>query len=77
MAICEELRAQILRYFHAEHWRVGTIARQLGVHHSTVERVLGESGVRRERQRQRRASMLDCSTTTSRSSSRRWSAFRR
>ena len=29
MAINEELRAQILRYFHAERWRVGTIARQL------------------------------------------------
>lgn len=52
-------RAQILRYFHAEHWRVGTIGRQLGVHHSTVERVLGESGVARERQRARRVSILD------------------
>ena len=59
MAISAELRAQILRYFHAEHWRVGTIARQLGVHHSTVERVLRESGVEREQRRQRRASMLD------------------
>ena len=34
-----------------EHWRVGTIASQLGVHHSTVERVLGEAGVERERRR--------------------------
>lgn len=59
MAISEALRAQILRYFHAEHWRVGTIARQLGVHHATVERVLSESGVAREQQRPRRASMLD------------------
>jgi len=59
MAIPDELRAQILRYFHVERWRVGTIARQLGVHHSTVERVLGESGVAREQQRPRRASMLD------------------
>ncbi len=59
MAISEELRAQILRYFHVEHWRVGTIARQLGVHHSTIERVLGESGVTRERQRPRRGSKLD------------------
>ncbi len=59
MAIDEALRAEILRLFHAEHWRVGTIAHQLGVHHSTVERVLGESGVGRERRRRRRPSMLD------------------
>ena len=38
---------------------VGTIASQLGVHHSTVERVLGEAGVERERQRPRRPSKLD------------------
>jgi len=59
MAISEQLRAQILRYFHAEHWRVGTIARQLGVHHSTVERVLTQSGVTRAAQRPRRRSLLD------------------
>ena len=59
MAITDELRAQILRYHFVEHWRVGTIARQLGVHHSTVERVLGEAGVERERQRPRRPSKLD------------------
>ena len=41
MAIDDELKAQILRYHFVEHWRVGTIASQLGVHHSTVERVLG------------------------------------
>ena len=38
---------------------MGTIASQLGVHHSTVERVLGETGVERERQRPRRPSKLD------------------
>ena len=38
---------------------VGTIASQLGVHHSTVERVLGEAGVERERRRARRPSKLD------------------
>ena len=51
MAISDELRAQILRYHFVEHWRVGTIASQLSVHHYTVERVLGEAGVQRERQR--------------------------
>ena len=59
MAIGDELKAQILRYHFVEHWRVGTIARQLGVHHSTVERVLGEAGVQRERRRPRRPSKLD------------------
>ena len=43
MAIDDELKAQILRYHFVEHWRVGTIASQLGVHHSTVERVLGDA----------------------------------
>ena len=40
---------------------MGTIASQLGVHHYTVERVLSEAGVERERQRQRprRPSKLD------------------
>ena len=51
MAINDELKAQILRYHFVEHWRVGTIASQLGVHHYTVERVLGEAGVERDRQR--------------------------
>ena len=59
MAIDDELKAQILRYHFVEHWRVGTIASQLGVHHYTVERVLSEAGVERERQRPRRPSKLD------------------
>ena len=59
MALDDELKAHILRYHFVEHWRVGTIASQLGVHHSTVERVLGEAGVERERQRPRRPSKLD------------------
>ena len=40
MAITPELEAQILRLHYVEKWRVGTIARQLGVHHGTVDRVL-------------------------------------
>ena len=31
-----ELRARIRRLFFAEHWRVGTISSELGVHHDTV-----------------------------------------
>jgi hypothetical protein len=45
MAISPELEAQILRYYHAEHWRIGTIATQLGVHHGTVSRVLAQAGL--------------------------------
>lgn len=45
MAISPELEAQILRYHHVEKWLVGTIARQLGVHHTTVDRVLSQAGL--------------------------------
>ncbi|MER8474267.1 IS66 family insertion sequence element accessory protein TnpB, partial [Mesorhizobium sp. M1328] len=45
MAISIALQAQILRYHHVEKWRVNTIARQLGVHHHTVQCVLARSGL--------------------------------
>jgi transposase len=47
--ISSEREAEILRLFHAEKWPVGTIASQLGVHHSVVRRVLGQAGVSRHR----------------------------
>ena len=34
--IGEELRSRIRRLFFAEHWKVGTISAELGVHHDTV-----------------------------------------
>ena len=43
--ISKEQEAEILRLHHAEKWLVGTIAEQLGVHHTTVQRVLGQAGV--------------------------------
>jgi transposase len=43
--IPKDKEAEILRLYHAERWRVGTIAQQLGVHHTTVQRVLQQSGV--------------------------------
>jgi transposase len=49
---------QIIRLHFAEHWRVGTIARQLGVHHDTVRRVLAHNGVP-EAARTERPSRLD------------------
>ncbi len=45
MTIPPELEAQILRYYHVEKWRTGTIAAQLGVHHGTVTRVLTQAGL--------------------------------
>lgn len=42
--ISPERAAEILRLYHAEKWRVGTLARQLGVHHNTVRRVLAQAG---------------------------------
>src|SRR5579859_2347422 len=43
--IPKETDAEIVRLFHGEKWPVGTIATQLGVHHTTVQRVLGQVGV--------------------------------
>jgi transposase len=43
--ISKEKEADILRLFHAEKWKVNTIAAQLGIHHSTVQRVLAHAGV--------------------------------
>ena len=42
--ITPEQEALILRLFHAEKWRVGTIADQLGLHREVVIRVLEEAG---------------------------------
>ena len=41
MTVPPEVEAEIRRLFFAEHWKVGTIARQLDVHHDVVRRVLG------------------------------------
>jgi transposase len=43
--IGRDREATILRLYHAERWRVGTIAAQLGLHHSTVRRVLAQAGL--------------------------------
>lgn len=50
--ISPEIRAQIRRYFYAEHWKIGTIARELGLHPDTVrgaietERFIGKQPIR-------------------------------
>jgi len=44
MAISKETEADILRYHFVEKWKVGTIASQLFVHHSVVDRVISQAG---------------------------------
>lgn len=55
--IPDELEQRIVRLHFVEKWTVGTIARQVGVHHTTVDRVLRDHGVTRAVQR--RPSMVD------------------
>ena len=43
--ISRAVEAEVLRLHHAERWPIGTIARQLMLHHSTVRRVLAQAGV--------------------------------
>lgn len=38
--IADDVRAEIRRLFFAEHWKVGTIAAELGLHHDTVRHAL-------------------------------------
>lgn len=51
-----ELVARIRQLFYGEHWKVGTIASSLELHHDTVERALGRKG---GGVRQLRPSLLD------------------
>jgi transposase len=43
--ITPALHAEIRRLYYAEHWKVGTIAAQLGVHHETVAAALNRASV--------------------------------
>jgi transposase len=38
--ISDELRAKIRRLFFAEHWKVGTISAELGIHHDAVHNAI-------------------------------------
>jgi len=57
MAIDKEVKEKILRYHFVEKWRTGTIATQLGIHHSVVDRVLAHAGLPKI-ERTRRASII-------------------
>ncbi len=41
----KDVQAEILRLFHTEKWRPGSIASALGVHYVTVKRVLEKEGI--------------------------------
>lgn len=56
--ISPERQAQVLRLYHAERWRIGTIATQLNLHRDTVARVLALAGLPPIEPAQR-ASMID------------------
>jgi hypothetical protein len=43
--ISRALEAEILRLYHTERWPIGTIERQLSVHHGTVRRVLARAAL--------------------------------
>ncbi len=58
MTIDKETESKILRYHFVEKWRVGTIATQLGVHHSVVDRVLSQAGLPKV-ERSPRSCMID------------------
>jgi transposase len=58
LVIPPEVEAKILRLHTVEHWPIGTIARELGVHHTTVRRTLARAGLP-EPARDRRPRLVD------------------
>lgn len=50
----DELVVRIRRLFYAEHWKIGTIAEQMGVHHDTVRRAIGSDRFHRSKKRRPR-----------------------
>lgn len=58
MTLNKDIEAKILRYHFVEQWRVGTIASQLGIHHSVVDRVLSQAGLPKV-ERSPRPSIID------------------
>jgi transposase len=55
VTVAVEVEAEIARLYHAEHWKVGTIAAQVGVHEDVVRRVLGLLKPRSRPERRERA----------------------
>lgn len=60
MSITPDQEIEIRRLHSAEHWKVGTIARQLHVHHDVVRRVLGLLPKRKRKTRARSRKPRHC-----------------
>jgi transposase len=58
LTIDKATETRILRYHFVEQWGVHTIARQLGLHHSSVDRVLSLAGMPKA-ERTKRSSIID------------------
>jgi transposase len=52
-------KAKILQLHHAEKWPIGTIAKHLGRHHETIERVLAQAGLQVQKQSTRKRKVDD------------------
>ena len=58
MTLSKDKENKILRYHFVEQWKVGTIATQLNLHHSVVDRVLAQAGLPKV-ERSLRPSIID------------------
>jgi hypothetical protein len=58
MTVDRQTELEIRRLYFAEHWKRGTIAAQLGLHHDVVERAIGPLGPE-PKQREPRPTVLD------------------
>ena len=57
--INKETEVDILRYYHVEKWKVGTISTQLNIHHDVINRVLSLADGTSRAERSQRVSILD------------------
>ena len=59
MTISKEKEAEILRFYHVEKWPVGTISKELHVHHDAIHRVLSHATGTTHNERTLRDSIID------------------
>ena len=71
LMISPETRVQIRRYFYAEHWKIGTIARELNVHPDAVRNAIESDRFNRTEPMRPRSRTLIWS-----SSARLWTSIR-
>ena len=59
MTISKEKEVDILRHYHVEKWPVGTIEKELGVHHDAINRVISQATGTLHSERTLRTSIID------------------